>query len=82
MSVIELKTRPVEIVQTVIERLEMILEEARAGRISAVAIAVVTDNGATNCAWSETDDVGKLLASVARLQHKINVKIDETNEAS
>ena len=77
MSIVELKTRPAKINESVISRLEWVLEQARTGKVLSVAIALVNDEGETNCAWSATDDVLKLLASVARMQHRLNLNIDE-----
>ena len=73
MSVIELKTRPREVVDSVVMRLEEALKEAKEGKLSAVAIAAVESEGALITTWSETDDFGRLLGAIARLQHRINV---------
>lgn len=80
MSVVELKTRPLEIAETVVERLEVALDKAKAGKISAIAIAIVTEDGAANCSWSETDSVGILLGSIVRMQHRLCLSIDENNK--
>jgi hypothetical protein len=72
-NVVEIKTRPAEVVASVIARLEEVLAEAREGKIVAVAIAGVNLDGSISSAWSETDDFGKLLGSVARLEHRINI---------
>lgn len=76
MSVIELKTRPVAISETVIARLEEMLEEAKSGKIISVAIAAVENDGSISSSWSGTDDFPRLLGSIARLQHRINIKTD------
>ena len=75
-NVVEIKTRPVEVIESVITRLEEVLAEARAGKIVAVAIAGVDLDGSISCAWSESDDIGKLLGSVTRLQFRINANQD------
>lgn len=77
MSVVQLTTRPTKVVHSVIERLEAALEQAKAGKISAIAIAVVMDDDAMNCAWSDSENVGLLVGSVARLQHRLNRSVDE-----
>lgn len=72
-NVVELKTRPAEINESVVARIEEILAKAKQGEITAVAIAGVDLDGSISCSWSETDDFGRLLGSVARLLHRINV---------
>lgn len=72
MSIIELKTRPLEVVESVVMRLEEILQDARAGKISAVAIAAVETGGATISVWSQTDNFGALLGAVSRLEYRLN----------
>lgn len=76
MSVVEIKTRPVAIVETVIARLEEMLEEARNGKIIAIAIAAVEIDGSISSSWSGSDDFPRLLGSIARMQHRINIKTD------
>jgi hypothetical protein len=71
-NLVELKTRPAEINASVIARLEEVLAEAREGKIAAVAIAGVYSDGSTAQVWSQTDDFGKLLGAVARLEYRIN----------
>jgi len=41
-----------------------------------VAIATIALDGSIGSAWSETDDFGKLVGAVARLQHRLNVNQD------
>lgn len=77
MTVVELKTRPVEVVESVVERLESTLAMAREGKITSLAIAMVESGGETSCCWSETDDFGRLLGSIARLQHRMNIRQDQ-----
>jgi hypothetical protein len=75
-NLVELKTRPVLVNESVVARLEEVLAEARAGKIASVAIAGVESDGSIVSAWSETDDFGKLLGAVARLQFRINANQD------
>lgn len=76
MSVVEIKTRPVVVVASVIERLEEILAEARAGKVVGVAIATVGLDGSIGAAWSETDNFPCLLGAIARLEYRVNVNQD------
>jgi hypothetical protein len=71
-NVVEIKTRPATINESVIARLEEVLAEARAGKVTAVAIAGLEVGGAIIAAWSETDDFGRLLGAVSRLEYRIN----------
>ena len=82
MTVIELKTRPRQVIDSVVMRLEEALKEAREGKITAVAIAAVDSEGALLTMWSETDDFGRLLGAIARLEYRVNdtQPITETNE--
>jgi len=75
-KIVELKTRPAEVIASVIEHLEAALEKARSGDVVTVGIATVHRDGSVGCSWSETDDFGRLLGSVARLQHRINENQD------
>jgi hypothetical protein len=75
-DIVELKSRPAQVVESVVERLEEVLAAAREGRIVSVAIATISVDGSLGSAWSETDDFGKLVGAVARLQHRLNVNQD------
>jgi hypothetical protein len=75
-NLVELKTRPAAISESVVARLEEVLAEARSGKIVSVAIAGVEVDGGIVSAWSETDDFGKLLGAVARLEFRINANQD------
>lgn len=77
-NVVEIKTRPAEVHESVVERIEEVLARAQKGEIVAIAIAGVNLDGAISCAWSETDDFGKLVGSVSRLLHRLNVNQDPT----
>jgi hypothetical protein len=72
MSIVELKTRSAQVVASVVMRLEEVLQDAREGKISAVAIAAVETGGALITTWSETDDFGRLLGAVSRLEYRLN----------
>jgi hypothetical protein len=75
-DIVEIKTRPAAVKASVIEHLEAALEKARAGDIVTVGIATVHLDGSIGCSWSETDDFGRLVGSVGRLQYRINANQD------
>jgi hypothetical protein len=77
VEVVDLKTRKHAIDETVIARLEEGLEAARAGSVTAVAIAYVTPDGSTWCSWSSSDKFTEQLGAVARLQHRMQIRQDE-----
>jgi len=60
----------------VIETLEDALVEARQGRLSSVAVAIVYRDGAAGGTWSELPSRVAMLGSIARLNHKINLDAD------
>jgi alpha-beta hydrolase superfamily lysophospholipase len=72
MSIMELKTRPAQVKADVVERLAELLEKATRGEIESVAIAAVETGGVLVSTWSQTDDFGRLLGAVARLEHRLN----------
>lgn len=74
MTIVELKTRPREVVASVVQRLEELLTEAREGKITAVAIAALRTDRAISATWSETDDFAGLLGAVARLEYRLNAE--------
>lgn len=61
----------------VIEALEETLAEARAGKVSAVAIAILYRDAMTSARWSRTMFVSALLGAIARLNHRLNAEIDQ-----
>ena len=62
---------------SIVERLEEVLEQARAGALSSIAIAVVERDGSTGGAWSDAPSMPLLLGSVIRLAHRLNLRMDE-----
>ena len=76
MAVVELKTRPAEVVQSVVERLEEVLAAARAGKVVGVALATIDLDGSIGAAWSETDNFPCLLGAIARLEYRVNFNQD------
>ena len=65
----------------VVERLEEVLEKARAGEISSVAIAVVDRTGTTRHNYSGMPSLALMLGSISRLAHALNLKQDRINAA-
>jgi hypothetical protein len=63
--------------QGCIALLEKALEEARAGRYSAIALAVVYRDGSPGAKWSLPFGVASLIGAVSRLAHKLNQEADE-----
>lgn len=63
--------------RSVIETLETALEQARAGDIRSIAIAVVRPSGSCNAAWSDCNDVAApLVGAVALLQKRLINQFD------
>jgi hypothetical protein len=60
----------------IVETLEWAMAEAKAGRLSSIAIATVDREGCTDRKWSKPPSAGLLLASVSRLAHKLNREMD------
>lgn len=63
--------------ESVVERLEEVLEKAYAGEISSVAIAVVYRDGSTGSAWSRMPSVSTMIGAVARMQAGITATAEE-----
>lgn len=61
----------------IIERLEEALEKARAGELSSVAVCVVYRDGSTGNSWSTAPSLALLIASAARLQHRLHLAADD-----
>lgn len=55
----------------IIKLLEESLQQAREGKISSVAIAMVDRDGCSESAWSYVPSYGLLIGAVARLQHRL-----------
>jgi hypothetical protein len=55
----------------VIEKLREALDEAEAGHLSSVAIAVVYRDGATGTSWSSPPSTGTLIGAVTLLQARL-----------
>jgi len=62
--------------EEVVAVLERALEQARAGEISSVGLAVVYRDGSTQQAWSSPPSIGTLIGSTARLVYRLNQALD------
>lgn len=77
MKVIEFKPRASPNADAV-ALLEQVLEEARAGIITSVALAYVRNDSTASGTWSSTDHAPALLGAISRLHHAYNLELDET----
>ena len=59
-----------------IETLEAVLEKARGGELSSVAIAYVYRDGTIGRTWSTAPSFGTLLGAIGRLAHVLNLRMD------
>lgn len=57
--------------EDVIAKLEEVLERARKGELSSVAVAVVYRDGCSGQSWSQCPSLPALIGSVAKLKHKL-----------
>lgn len=71
MTVHVLETERDIVKQSVIETLETTLEQARAGDVVAVGIAVLRPSGAGNAGFSDSDNCIGLLGAVEILRHRL-----------
>ena len=76
-EIVKLVTERDRIKEDVVNQLEKTLEMARNGEIIAVAIAMVDKEGRGNYRWSEGDMATTMVGAVQRMQHMLNITIDE-----
>lgn len=76
-EIVKLVTERDRIKEDVVKQLEKVLELARNGDIVAVAIAMVDKEGRGNYRWSEGDMATTMVGAVQRMQHMLNVTLDE-----
>ena len=57
--------------QTVVEKLEQVLELAREGKISSVAIAWVDREGRAHECWSYSPSTGTLVGAIQSLAYRL-----------
>lgn len=55
----------------VVALLEEVLEQARKGEITAVAIATLAPDGCADSNWAHQAEYFSLIGAVARLQHRL-----------
>lgn len=77
VEIVKLVPERERIRQDVIDSLEKTLEMARNGEITAVAIAMVDKEGRGNYRWSEGDQATTMVGAVQRMQHRLNLAVDE-----
>lgn len=69
-EIVALQTRPLANNADCIEILKRLLGQAEAGQIEAIAVAVVHMDGSCETESSSTDNLQKLIGSIAILQHR------------
>ena len=79
-NIVELKSRAAIVHDSVVKRLEELLEQARRGDLVMVAVAGVNADDELVQSWSESYDFGRMLGSIARLQHRMNILQDEVQD--
>jgi hypothetical protein len=70
-TVVELKTRPVEVNENVVETLRHALAQAEAGQIKAVAVVGIMPDMSVMTAASSNDCLPSLVGALAILQHRL-----------
>lgn len=76
-EIVKLVTERDRIKEDVVHQLEKALEMAREGNVVAVAIAMVDKEGRGNYRWSEGDMATTMVGAVQRMQHMLNLAVDE-----
>lgn len=62
---------------SIVGMLEEVLSDARAGKLSAVGLAIVHRDGCSEARWSECPSIPAMLGSISRLSYKLNVQLDQ-----
>jgi hypothetical protein len=75
-EVVSLETRAQAVSRTTVEVLEEALEEARAGRIQEVALALVYRDLSTGWRRSGSDNIATLIGSASLLLHSLHMWAD------
>lgn len=71
-KIIEIRTRPMEVHESVVEILEGALARAKAGELTSVGICGTTIGGAMTTCFSDSDNLGCLLGAAAMLVHRLS----------
>lgn len=77
VEIVKLVTERDRIKEDVVNQLEKALEQAREGNVVAVAIAMIDREGRGNYRWSEGDMATTMVGAVQRLQHMLNITLDQ-----
>jgi hypothetical protein len=75
LTIVPLK--PVEPNAYLIGEIEGLLDEAREGKLAAIAVAKVYHDGGTGWGWTHNAPFALLLGAMARCMHKLNLKQDK-----
>lgn len=70
-DLVQVRTRKTAVNESVVETLETVLAEAKAGQINAVAIAAVQVDGEGMTHWAKTDNRLALLGAMHILMERI-----------
>lgn len=62
---------------SVLEALGNMLERAQQGEIDAICVGYVTSDGAIGGEWSDGELVGQMLGSLALLQHRMLIVMED-----
>lgn len=65
------RTIKTEINESVIEVMEKLMEEAKAGKIVAIAAAVIRPDGCMNSTFSQSDNAALLLGAIQLLSFRV-----------
>jgi hypothetical protein len=65
------RTVKTEIDESVIEVLDALMNDAKEGKIVAIAAAVIRPDGCMNCTYSQTDNAAYLLGAIQLLSSRI-----------
>lgn len=76
-EIVKLVTERDRIKEDVVHQLEKALEMARSGEVVAVAIAMVDKEGRGNYRWSDGDMATTMVGAVQRMQHMLNLAVNE-----
>lgn len=72
-----LRTERTEICEDVVRILELALEDARNGLVTAAAIAVVRPNGEINHLISQSDQPAQILGAVSFMLYRLQKNADD-----
>lgn len=79
-KVVKLKVVPKRKYPDVVACLRSVMDEAKAGDVSSVAVAVVRPNGFINAMFSESDNAPGMMGAVSLLQHRLIRQAEDEND--